>query len=415
MKHDGVSSETEKVDDTHVEQRLLAVVEMAKHAPYYYKLPTIGSIADFRELPTTTKADLIAHPLGFLTQPRSHYTRIHQTSGTSTGQPLRWYDTPSNWTWMKQCWFRYFTLAGISSADVAFFPFSFGPFLGFWTAFESCLEFGLRTLPGGGLSSSARLKMLIDHQATVLFCTPTYALHLAEVASSEKLPIHGVVKKIVVAGEPGGSLQNTRERIADAWGARVVDHYGLTEVGPMAMEPFDQSGGLHIHRADYYAEVLQPDSIESTASGEVGELVVTNLGRVDSPVLRYRTGDLVQQPVVANQSPWFRLEGGILGRLDDMLHIRGNNVYPTAIEAVLRSFPEVHEFRINVDDTQALLDLVIEIETDQPALAHLVTQALRDRLLFRCEVKTVPPGTLPRFEMKARRLVRKSQQPHSKP
>jgi phenylacetate-CoA ligase len=404
-----------EVDDAHLEQRLLAVVEKAKHAPFYRKLRHVNSVSEFCQLPTTSKTDLLAHPLDFRAQPPEKYTRIHQTSGTSTGQPLRWYDTPQNWAWMKQCWFRYFDLAGITSADVAFFPFSFGPFLGFWTAFESCLDYGLRTLPSGGLSSIARLKMLIDHQATVLFCTPTYALHLAEVARAEKLNIHGIVKRIVVAGEPGGAVETTRKLIETAWGARVLDHYGLTEVGPMAMEPFDQPGGLNIHSEDYFIEVLHPDSSEPVSLGEEGELVVTNLRRCDSPVIRYRTGDLVCQSTVSDSPGWTRLEGGILGRLDDMLHIRGNNVYPTAIEAVLRSFPEVQEYRINLDDTQALHDLMIEIETTTPSVVQPVNQALRDKLLFRCDVRTVPPGTLPRFEMKARRLVRKSQQPHSKP
>jgi phenylacetate-CoA ligase len=387
--------------------RLRTAVEQAKHAPRYASLPLIETIEDFRRLPTTCKADLLTKQHDFLTKPIEHYTRIHQTSGTSTGQPLRWYDTGQNWLWMKQCWYQYFALAGITSKDVAFFPFSFGPFLGFWTAFESCLDYGLRTLPGGGLSSTARLKMLLDHQATVLFCTPTYALHLAEVAHAEKLPIHGVVKRIVVAGEPGGAVESTRKLIEEAWGARVLDHYGLTEVGPMAMEPFDQPGGLHIHEDDYFIEVLQPGSIEPVPMGEPGELVVTNLGRCDSPVLRYRTGDLVRQNPFAVDD-WYRLEGGILGRLDDMLHIRGNNVYPTAIEAVLRSFPEVQEFRLLVDDTQALHDLMIEIETATPSVVQPVSQALRDKLLFRCDVRAVAPGTLPRFEMKAKRLVKKS-------
>jgi phenylacetate-CoA ligase len=387
---------------------LRAALEDARRAPAYRHLRPFQSLEEFSRLPTTDKADLLAQPHGFLCHKLELYTRIHQTSGTSTGQPLRWYDTAQNWQWMKSCWFKYFELAGLSHRDVAFFPFSFGPFLGFWTAFESCIDYGLRTLPGGGLSSTARLKMLIDHQATVLFCTPTYALHLAEVAATEKLPIHGIVKRIVVAGEPGGAVAGTRQRIEDAWGSRVLDHYGLTEVGPMAMEPFNQPGGLHIHRHDYFIEVLQPNSNSPVRMGEAGELVVTNLGRCDSPVVRYRTGDLVRQSTVSDPD-WIRLEGGILGRLDDMLHIRGNNVYPTAIEAVLRSFPEVQEFRLHVDDTHHLLDLMIEVETATPAVVQPIVLALRDKLLFRCEVRAVEVGTLPRFEMKARRVVRRSQ------
>ena len=358
-------------------------------------------------LPFTTKAELLADqqvnpPYGSaLTYPIIRYARMHQTSGTTTGRPLRWLDTPESWDWMLGCWRRIFELIGLRSDDRLCFAFSFGPFLGFWTAFESASRAGYFVLPGGGLSSSARLRFLLDHSATVVFCTPTYALHLAEVAAADGIDLaSSSVRMLVVAGEPGGSIPATRKRIESSWGARVIDHSGMTEIGPMAVESVDQPGGLAVLEGDYIAEVTQPD-----AQG-IGELVVTNLGRIGSPLIRYRTGDLVKPLTESNGK--VRLEGGILGRVDDMIHVRGNNIYPAAIEAVVRRFAEIAEFRLVVDRRGSLTNLRIEIEcmpsADESVLVDHVAKALKDELLFRADVVRVPPGTLPRFEMKAHRI-----------
>src|SRR5439155_10198869 len=146
------------------------------------------------------------------------------------------------------------------------------------------------SLPGGGMSSAARLRFLLDHRATVILCTPSYALHLAEVARSEGIDLAGSpVRMLIVAGEPGGSIPATRERIEAAWGARLFDHYGLTEVGPIAVECLENPAGLHVMERDYIAEVIDPTTTDPVPPGTVGELVVTNLGRLGSPLIRYRT------------------------------------------------------------------------------------------------------------------------------
>src|SRR4029079_1852512 len=150
--------------------------------------------------------------------------------------------------------------------------------------------------------------------------------------------------------------------IETAWGARVFDHYGMTEIGPVAVEATDQRGRMYLLESEYLAEVLAPDQNTPVPPGEVGELVLTNLGRVGSPLIRYRTGDLVRvatDPDPAGR-PWRRLDGGILGRADDMIHVRGNNLYPGPIEAIVRRFPEVAEYRIHVDHSGPLPDLRIE-------------------------------------------------------
>ena len=385
---------------------------------------SIKSAVGLKGLPFTTKTELLADqethpPYGRnLTQALAHYSRIHQTSGTA-GKPLRWLDTPSNWKWMLDCWELLYRIARVQQDDRLFFAFSFGPFLGFWTAFEAASREGYFCLPAGGMSSRARLQLLLENKATIVLCTPTYALRLAEVAREEKIDLaSSSVRMLIVAGEPGGSIPATRARIESAWGARVLDHSGLTEVGPVAIECPENPVGLHILESEYIAEVLSfsrdPQGSEHatpTPRGELGELILTNLGRTDSPLLRYRTGDLVRidpAPCPCGRS-LLRLAGGIFGRADDMISIRGNNFYPTALEAIIRGVPEVAEYRVEVDRTGSLARLLIEVEaTPEASLPEVVNQVARlidQELLFKAEVRGVTSGSLPRFEMKSRRVV----------
>jgi phenylacetate-CoA ligase len=372
---------------------------------------------DLRRLPLTTKAELLADqeqhpPFGTIhTYPVHHYSRLHQTSG-STGRPLRWLDTPDSWNWCLACWRQIYKLVGLRSEDRLFFAFSFGPFLGFWTAFDAAASLGNLCLSGGGLSSAARLRFLIETGATVVLCTPTYALRLAEVAQQEGIDLaRSPVRALIVAGEPGGSIPPTRQRIEQAWGARVFDHSGLTETGPCAVECAENPGGLHVLEGDYIMEVVDPRTGATIPSGEVGELVLTSLGRAGSPLLRYRTGDLVRidnRPCPCGR-PFRRLAGGVLGRSDDMICVRGNNVFPSALEGLIRRFPEVAEYCVEVDASGTLPVLRIVIEPSTAELgSHLierVDRAIRDEFLFRAEVTSATPGSLPRYEFKAKRFV----------
>ncbi len=370
---------------------------------------------DWAKLPLTTKAELVADqsaepPLGAIhTFPLERYNRFHQTSGT-TGRPLRWLDTPESWSGLLDCWQAVYEHVGVTSADRLFFPFSFGPFLGFWTAFESACRMGRLCLPGGGLSTTARLRLILDNAVTVILCTPTYALHLAETAAHEGLDLpNSAVRAIIVAGEPGGNIPATRQRIEAGWGARVFDHHGMTEVGPVTVEPAARPGGLHVLDRWYLAEVIDPVTLAPVPTGTSGELVLTNVHRLGCPLVRYRTGDLVRiDPTPgADLGIGPRLDGGILGRADDMIVLRGNNVYPTAIQAILHRFPEVTEFRLSVEDQQSLAVLRIDVELiGEEGVLRRIDQAIRDELLFRAVVRRVEPGTLPRFEMKAQRLAR---------
>jgi len=213
-----------------------------------------GSLAEFMaNAPFTFKRELIENqqargPFGSnLTYPLERYARFHQTSG-SMGRPMRWLDTAEDWQALLECWKRVFAAAHVGASDRVFFAFSFGPFLGFWTAFEAALQLGCLCIPGGGMSSQARLQAILENEATVLCCTPTYALRLAEVAREEGLRMErSRVQTILVAGEPGGSAPATRLRIEQHWpGARVYDHHGMTEVGPVSYACPARSDVLHV-------------------------------------------------------------------------------------------------------------------------------------------------------------------------
>jgi phenylacetate-CoA ligase len=311
-----------------------------------------------------------------------------------------------------RCWGIKYDMISLTPADRLFFPFSFGPFIGFWAAFEAAARKGNLVLPTGGMTSVARLRFLIEHRATIVCCTPTYALRLAQVALEEKIHLaSSAVHTLIVAGEPGGSVPATRQRIEKAWGARVYDHTGMTEIGSLGMECTENPGGVHLLETECIPEVIDPATGGQVPPGREGELVLTNLGRWGSPLIRYRTGDrvLVDPDPCPCGRPWLRLKGGILGRTDDMLFIRGNNVYPSTLEGIIRRFAEVEEFRLIIDQTGPMTSLLIELDGSRAGagLAERVQHAIRDELLFRPEVQLVPPGTLPRAEMKSQRVVRK--------
>jgi phenylacetate-CoA ligase len=415
-------------------RKLAALLEQVRATNPFYRDKLTGVSFDpltdpLDRLPFTTRAELEADqvarpPFGTnLTFPLDRYCRFHQTSGTG-GRAMRWLDTRESWQWFARCWGVIFTAAGAQRGDRVLFPFSFGPFVGFWAAFGSAVEMGMLAIPAGGLSTTARLRMALENEVTLICCTPTYALHMAEVAGREGIDLAGRsrVRAIIVAGEPGGSIPATRQRIEAAWGgARVIDHTGMTEIGAMSFECGPRRGeGVHVIESEFIPEVIDPETGETLPPGESGELVLTNLGRIGSPLIRYRTGDHVRltRGNRCTCGRWFaRLEGGILGRTDDMFIVRGNNVFPPAVEAVVRRFPEVAEFRAIVRRDGALTQVALEIEpaagngaaTGAAGVQNLLERiggAVQEALHFRCDVAAVPPGTLPRFEMKAKRFVR---------
>ena len=369
----------------------------------------LTSLDELAEFPFTYKEELVSGVHGTdlaanLTYPIERYVRFHRTSGTH-GRPMVVLDTKDDWQWWVNTWQFVLDAAELGPEDRVVLAFSFGPFIGFWSAHDAAIARDCLVVPTGGLNSVARLELIRSTHATAVFCTPSYALHLAEVAAHNQMDVATFdVRRILVAGEAGGSIPEIRGRIESAWNAKVVDHAGASEVGPWGY-PSANGRGLHIIETEFHAEFLSIESGQAAGEGELAELVLTTLGRSGSPVFRYRTGDLVRPTWnAAGEVQFVLLDGGVLGRVDDMMTIRGVNVFPSAIEQILRSFPEVVEYRLRARRMGEMDALEIEME-DRLQAPTRVAQELHLRLGLKVEVTTVPLGSLPRFEGKGKRFV----------
>jgi phenylacetate-CoA ligase len=390
-------------------ERLSSGLSELRQANPFYRAKLPARASGLGDLPFTTKTELSEDqaarpPFGTnLTYPIERYVRLHQTSGT-TGRPLRILDTAESWEWWRECWQPIYRAAGVTAHDRVFFAFSFGPFVGFWSAFAGAERLGALCLTGGAMTTMERVAAIMATEATVLLCTPTYALRLAEAARQEGIDLtRSALRVSIHAGEPGGSIPATRERIEKELGVEAFDHTGATEVGAHGFS-CSARDGVHVNESDFIAEVLDVRTGEARDEGE-GELVLTNLGRWGMPVIRYRTGDRVSavRGTCSCGRTLVKLAGGIAGRVDDMVTVRGVNVFPSAIEAIVRRFDQVGEYRIALARVREMDELRCTIEAPSE-VAELVAGAIHRELGIRCAVETVPPGTLPRFEMKAKRF-----------
>jgi len=377
---------------------------------------SIQTLDDLKRLPLTSKSELVqaqsdALPFGSNTTfEESAYSRFHQTSGT-TGTPLRVLDTPESWDWWGRCWGHVLAGAGLTENDRMFVPFSFGPFIGFWAAVEGAQKINALMIPGGGRDSLQRLHLMKELGATAMCCTPTYALRLAEVAQESSFDLSEIpLRTLIHAGEPGANVPATKVRIESVWNAKCYDHAGASEIGAHSFECEIQPNGTHVTESEFIVEVLNPETLEPVPAGEQGELIITNLGRIGYPVIRYRSGDLVvlnQQKCTCGRS-FARFEGGVIGRADDMVVVRGVNIFPSAVENLVRQCESVEEFRITVTTDREMGNLAIELELSKNAnlesARKTVDQTIQNGLSLRPEITLVPSGSLPRFEMKAKRF-----------
>ena len=360
---------------------------------------------DFDRLPLTTKAELVADqasrpPFGTnLTYPLDQYVRLHQTSGSSGDAPLRWLDTAESWEWWLRIWSDHvYPAAAVTAADRVFFAFSFGPFVGFWSAFGGAQRLGAMCISGGAMTSEQRVRNMLDLGATVLLSTPTYALRLANVADQIGVNLSAAgIRTTIHAGEPGASIPATRAAIEAAYSAAAYDHTGMTELGPTGFS-CSARDGVHLVESEFIFEVLPG-----------GELVATNLGRWGSPLIRYRTGDRVElasEPCSCG-SPFLKILGGIQGRVDDMFTVRGVNLYPSQVEDIVRRHPEVSEFVIEHRRERQMDEVTLLVETSTDSFsADRLEADLRQTLGVRLECRVVQAGVLPRSELKSRRIVR---------
>ena len=371
----------------------------------------LGPSPSLGELPPLSKAELVRDqerhpPFGTnLTYPVEDYVQLHQTSGT-TGAPLRVPETAADWAWWRSLFAHTLQVAGVKPGDRVALAFSFGPHVQFWAAKDGLQELGAMAVPMGGMTSAQRLRTIAEVEATAVMCTPTYALRLFEVALEQRLEgALASIRQVICTGEPGASLPAVRSRIEEGFGARCIDHAGLTEAGPFGY-PCPEGGGIHTYDDEFCVEILDGD-LAPVPEGERGELVLTPLRRTGFPVLRYRTGDVVVNSPgscpAGHSDRW--LPGGIVGRVDDMVVIRGMNVYPSAIEQAVRSVGGAGEFRITFYTERSGMDEIkLEVELPDGGASRQLHELMRQQLGLRVRLVPVSAGTLPRAEGKARRV-----------
>jgi phenylacetate-CoA ligase len=409
-------------------QRLRAqVAHAAAHSPFYrrklkaagVKRTTLRTLDDLRALPFTTKDELkenqAAHPPwgDLLAVPFEDVVRIHMTSAT-TGRPLAFLDTAADWHGFYHSYARSLHAFGVRKADMVMAAFSYGPWIGYWSGFYAAQDLGCLVFPAGGLSTDQRIDALMTYPITVLGCTPSYALFLAEHAARKGVDLAKQTKIRITwhTGEPGASIPATRAKIETAFGAQAFDLPGLTEIAAWGFECDARSGLVHVHEDYCYPEVLD-EAGEPVKPGGRGELVFTSLYRKAMPLVRYRTRDVVQ--VADRRCPCGRtllaFEGGVLARLDDMKKVRGVIVYPRRIEELVRPFAGVDEFQIVFRRHEGLDDILLRVDpapslsrAECDGLCATLADALRVGLGIRVTVEATTPGELPRWDHKARRV-----------
>lgn len=384
----------------------------------------IRSLDDIQLMPFLTKDEFLnaqtSAPLfgSTLAVSPEFALRYHQTSGTSGRIPLRTLDSRKDWEWLAEMWAYGLYAFGVRSKDICYFPFSYSVFIGFWGVHCGAEKVGAMAIPGGAQTTEMRLKQIKELGVTVLATTPTYAHRMAGVAEDLGMDLikDTKVEMVICSAEPGASIPSTKRNISEAWGARVGDFVGMTESGTIfAYECSEQSGGVHIIEDHYYEEVIDPKTLKPVGYGQKGERVMTSFGRGMMPVLRFRTGDLVEK-VQSNFCTCGRTfdlyKGGVLGRTDDMKLIRGTNVYPSAVENIVREYKEITEFQIVLTREGYTDEITVQIEprpdVSDRRLDYLAYEVSSDLAGahegLRFNVVITEPGTLPKFEVTSTRL-----------
>ncbi len=382
----------------------------------------IRTLDDLRLIPFLTRDELtqtqnVNPPFGkILSVPPQKAVRYHQTSGSSGKMPLKILDGWKDWEWVSEMWCYGMYAFGVRPHDIVYIAYGYGNFIGFWGAHYAAEKIGALTIPSGGLTSEDRIKKIIDIGATVLVCTPTYAIRLGQVAAEMGIDLksQSKIRLLIHAGEPGANVPSTKRMLTEIWGAKVGDFPGMSETGGSTSYECDaQCGGIHIIEDHYIQEVIDSEG-RALGYEEKGELVLTSFGRATIPIIRYRTGDLVER-VPYNTCSCGRTfdlyRGGVLGRADDMKIIRGVNIFPSAVENIVRKFDGIVEFQIvlfklnGIDQVKVQVELKdnMDLQSQQKIIRNL-SQELYDANRLKFIVEQTPAGTLPKFELKAKRL-----------
>jgi len=401
-----------------------------ERSPYYRRLyqeaglepGDIKSCDDIRKVPTTDKAKLKdaqaegPFPYGSrLCMSTDEVSNFRQTSGT-TGTPVYQADSWQDWDWWSECWCYILWAQGYRPTDRVFIPFGYNIFVAFWAGHYAAEKLGCEVVPGGVLDTASRILKIRELGATAMMGTPTYMLNMAEVARSRLgiEPSELSIARITCAGEPGASIPATKKRMQDAWGAKVFDHAGATEIGAWSYECSEQPGGIHVNDGLFLVEIedLQTGEIIEEP-GRKGKMIITALDRLAQPCLRFDSKDIIEwaaDPCLCGRS--YRLiKGGVQGRADDITKVKGVLLSPSAIEEVVRGFAELaDEYEVTVEriGDSDKITLKIEMAPGAEGAQEGVLARLKDELRLKTNLGYVievhPAGSLQRWEVKARRF-----------
>lgn len=378
----------------------------------------IKSLDDLRRLPFTLKQDMRDnYPYGLFAVPLEQIVRIHASSGT-TGKPtVVGYSRRDIDTW-TELMARSFVAAGTHKGDVIHNAYGYGLFTGGLGAHYGAERVGASVIPMSGGNTKKQLMIMQDFGSTVLTCTPSYSLYLAEVAAEEGIDIKKLKLKVGILGAEPWS-ENMRQEIEEKLNIKAIDIYGLSEIlGPgVGIECVEAQSGLHIWEDHFIPEIINPDTGEVLPDGDRGELVITTITKEGIPLIRYRTRDitrLIKEPCICGRTH-ARIER-LSGRSDDMLIIRGVNVFPSQIESVLFNIEGVEpHYQLIVERDGNLDTLEVQVEVNEQTfsdeikelqeLSNKIRKDIKDLLGVTCKVRLVEPKSITRSEGKAKRVI----------
>ena len=403
-------------------KRLKETVSRVQNIGFYKKMfddaglrpSDIKTLDDIAKIPFTKKSDLRGgYPFGFLAVPMKQINRIHTTSGT-TGKPTVVAYTRNDLNSWSELIARNLTMVGLREGDMFQNASNYSLFTGGLGFHYGAEKIGCAVVPAGVGNTKRQIEMIQDFGVNAIHCTPSYAMHLTEVAEDMHANLDSL--RIGVFGAEAWS-ENMRRNLEERLNIKAYDSYGMSELfGPGVAFECPEQNGLHIWHDCYIVEIIDPKTGEVLGPGEKGEMVVTPLVKEAMPLLRYRTGDITM--LMEDDCPCGRGRkiARLFGRSDDMLTVRGINVFPSQIEHVLKNIPEVgDQFMVYIDRINHLDEMTIDVEvnkhifsgelSDLARLQNKIGKALHETLSLRAAVQLVEPGSLPRFEGKAKRVV----------
>ena len=382
----------------------------------------IQSFADIKQIPTVEKSMMRdiqgkePFPYGdALCVPLNEVTAYRQTSGT-TGQPVYQPDTWQDWEWWAECWAQLLWAQGYRPKDRVFIPFGYNVFVAFWAGHYGAEKIGCEVVPGGVLDTRARILKIQELNPTAMMGTPTYMLGMADTAINEMNinPADLSIEIITCAGEPGASIPSTKKRIEDAWGAKVYDHAGATEIGAWSFECTEQPGSMHVNDAFFLVEIVDVETGEAIETpGVRGKMIITALDRQAQPCIRFDSKDIIEwdTKICTCGRTSKLIKGGVVGRTDDITKVKGVLFSPSSVENVVRGIEglgndyELKVEKINDRDKITLqVEFVQNFSEEMDKIKSKLSDQLRLKTNLNYEIEFCQYGELPRYPVKAKRF-----------